>query len=397
MKTRSLFLLTALLCATISTRASAHSPLIARTQYNASAVVKQADALLGAGHPAQAAALYLRVADDAVAANDLDIAATLYEKAAKAYHLANDPGHEATADEHAANVYVKQAGVTLPADGKTTKPAPTVPPPVRPTAQKAPAQPAAPASAPAPSVQTTPSQDWKVGDRVLAGPGAKIHAATVLEVSSTKHYYHLHFDDHSSPDTEWIAAWDIRSFDAQAQQQSIAAQPRDWKVGERVAVGPAVGPATDRHTATVLEVNSTGHYYHLHFDDHSRPDTEWITSTDLHAIDEQQKLDAAAKLGPRLGKYLILGYGDNLAGMDNGYFVLQPGGKYELFLLGGRKVGSGTYAFNASTTTVHWLSGPFATQGWSGSQKFEVSREGRTDIIRLLPRTIGTNSTDSQH
>jgi len=44
---------------------------------------------------------------------------------------------------------------------------------------------------------------------------------------------------------------------------------------------------------------------------------------------------------------------------------------------------------------VRWLSGPFASQGWSGTQKFAVQRGGKTHIIRHMPRTMGTNSTDS--
>ncbi|WP_407542908.1 hypothetical protein Q0M94_24845 (plasmid) [Deinococcus radiomollis] len=114
MKNRSLLLLLAvLLCATgPGVDATAHSPLLASIQDSASTLLNQAAALQTAGHPAQAGALYLRVADAAVAAGYLDIASATYQKAADAFHLANNPGQEAIAYERQANVYLKQAGVT---------------------------------------------------------------------------------------------------------------------------------------------------------------------------------------------------------------------------------------------------------------------------------------------
>ena len=121
----------------------------------------------------------------------------------------------------------------------------------------------------------------------------------------------------------------------------------------------------------------------------------WVSGTSIRARGTQQRYDAAAKLGPRSGKYWILGY-PGLTPVFNGYFIIKPGGEYEAFKMGGRSIGSGNYSFDATATTVKWKSGPFSDPGWDGTQKFEVSREGKTHIIRLKRRTIGSNSTDSQ-
>ena len=143
MKNRSLLLLLAvLLCATVpGVDATAHSPLLASIQDSASTLLNQAAALQTAGHPAQAGALYLRVADAAVAAGYLDIASATYQKAADAFHLANNPGQEAIAYERQANVYLKQAGVTPPPAGTLTPKATSrpTPPPARQALPGAPA------------------------------------------------------------------------------------------------------------------------------------------------------------------------------------------------------------------------------------------------------------------
>lgn len=142
-------LLSALLLGSFSFAAgTVHSPLLANIQDSTSNLIRQADALLAAGHTAQAAALYLGAGDAAAAAHQMDAAAAAYQKAADAFHLANDPGHEATAYERAAGVYMKQAGVTVPAAGKPAAPAraptPAAQAPARQAPQKPPAQPAVP-------------------------------------------------------------------------------------------------------------------------------------------------------------------------------------------------------------------------------------------------------------
>lgn len=175
------------------------------------------------------------------------------------------------------------------------------------------------------------------------------------------------------------------SFAALLFSTSAAAQTK-FNVGDKVEAGAAYA-----HPATILKVG--GASYFIHYDDNYAPD-EWQQVYMIRAAGTQKRADAAATAGPRPGKYLIYGYAGTF-GAYNGYFMLKPGGAYDLFLPGGKPAGSGTYAFNPATTTVKWQSGPFADPAWDGTQKFEVSREGKTHIIRLKARTIGTNSTDS--
>jgi hypothetical protein len=104
--------------------------------------------------------------------------------------------------------------------------------------------------------------------------------------------------------------------------------------------------------------------------------------------------DAANASGPRSGKYNVLSYGSpSNPPIRLGYFDLIAGGSYRFFDNGGNLVGEGKYAFDAASKRVTWISGPFKDNGWDGG--FEVSREGKTHIIRLKRSTIGTNSTDS--
>lgn len=171
--------------------------------------------------------------------------------------------------------------------------------------------------------------------------------------------------------------------------QSIHAQVVVWKVGDKVEAGPG-----GYHPATVLKVSDAKVSFYLHYEDNSHPD-DWVEGYWIRARNTQVKANAAAKNGPRLGKYLIYGYATS-AGAYNGYFILKAGDNYEVFLPGGKSAGSGTYNFDKSTTTVKWNSGPFASKDWDGTQKLDVERDGKTYIIRLKARTIGSNSIDSK-
>lgn len=95
---------------------------------------------------------------------------------------------------------------------------------------------------------------------------------------------------------------------------------------------------------------------------------------------------------PRLGTYKIFSYGAvSHAPLYLGHFVLMPGGVYKVSRTSSDNFyGEGKYSF--SGTNVVWLSGPFKTNGWTGT--FTIEREGKTHKIRLAPTTIGTNSTD---
>jgi hypothetical protein len=57
--------------------------------------------------------------------------------------------------------------------------------------------------------------------------------------------------------------------------------------------------------------------------------------------------------------------------------------------------GGGRYSFDAKARSIKWLSGPYLRDKWAG--KFSVTREGKTHRIEMRPRTIATNSTDSQY
>jgi len=101
---------------------------------------------------------------------------------------------------------------------------------------------------------------------------------------------------------------------------------------------------------------------------------------------------AWAQDAPRLGKYKIFSYGAvGRPPLFLGHFELQSGGKYQASNTSGNDYyGGGEYSFDG--TSVIWLSGPFKSNGWSGT--FSLEREGKTHKIRLTPRTIATNSTD---
>ena len=166
------------------------------------------------------------------------------------------------------------------------------------------------------------------------------------------------------------------------------AQIKAWIVGDKVEAGPA-----GYHPATVLQVSDNKTSFRLHYDDKAYTDS-WVEGSLIRPKDTQAKIDAdAVKTGPRLGKYIVLGYASSL-GAYNGYFILQPADKYEFFIEGGKSIGKGTYNFDKATSTVKWNSGPLAGRDWDGSQRFEVTREGKTHTIRLKLRTIGTNSPD---
>jgi len=168
---------------------------------------------------------------------------------------------------------------------------------------------------------------------------------------------------------------------------SAKAQAVVWKVGDKVEAGPG-----NYHPATVLKVSDAKVSFYLHYEDGAYPDG-WVQGFLIRARDTQAKADAAAANGPRLGKYRIYGYAGTYAAY-NGYFLLKAGGNYEVFNPGDKSIGSGSYNFNKTTVTVKWLSGPFADKDWDGTQKLEVSREGKTYIIRLKARTIGSSSSD---
>jgi hypothetical protein len=101
-----------------------------------------------------------------------------------------------------------------------------------------------------------------------------------------------------------------------------------------------------------------------------------------------------AVTGPRPGKYLIHSYGaTSKPPLYLGYFLLDKGGTYEVFLPGDKSSGKGQYAFDAKKKEVTWKSGPYE-KDWGGA--FTLERAGKTHQIRLKRTTVATNSSDAQ-
>jgi hypothetical protein len=161
-----------------------------------------------------------------------------------------------------------------------------------------------------------------------------------------------------------------------------------WKVGDKVETTQG-----KNHPATILEIKKGNTYYKVHYDDNAWADG-WIEGYWIKARNADIINKALAADGPRTGKYTIYVYNAGFGAYD-GYFILKSGGTYEVHLPGGSSAGIGNYSFDKSRMIIIWKSGPFANKAWNGTQKFEVERGGKTDIIRLKQNTIGTNSTDS--
>lgn len=95
--------------------------------------------------------------------------------------------------------------------------------------------------------------------------------------------------------------------------------------------------------------------------------------------------------GPRLGDYSIYSYGaTSTTPLYIGHVRLEQGGAYRVSRASsGQYFGGGRYSFDAATSTVRWLNGPFKNNGWGG--KFEIVSGGKGHRLTLTERTIGTN------
>ena len=70
---------------------------------------------------------------------------------------------------------------------------------------------------------------------------------------------------------------------------------------------------------------------------------------------------------PKLGRYNVRSYGaSGKPPLFLGHFVLEEGGKYKVYLPGGRQVGDGTYEFDKAKAEVKWLTGKYKEEGWMG-------------------------------
>jgi len=175
------------------------------------------------------------------------------------------------------------------------------------------------------------------------------------------------------------------------------AQDGGFKVGDKVEAYN-VG----WYKATVLEIGSgsMSGYLKVHYDDFSSASDQFIALRNIRARPNARSAAAGAaasasarNAGPRLGRYLIRSYGNPTIPIPIGELELLSGGRYRAMANGGRVIGQGTYSFDAASSTVQWLSGPYKEAGWLG--QFTIERDGKTHKIRVNRVTIATNSTDS--
>lgn len=164
--------------------------------------------------------------------------------------------------------------------------------------------------------------------------------------------------------------------------QPAAYAQKTFAVGQKVDAGGGYS-----HKATVLQAKPPS--YFLHYDDGSLPDG-WEEGYSMRPRTGGSATSAtstsSASSSPRKGKYTIYVYNTNGIALYNGYFLLN-GSSYEVFLPGGKAGGSGECRFDVGTSTMRWLSGPFANPDWNGTQKFEV--DGNNQKIRLRGNTVG--------
>ena len=90
--------------------------------------------------------------------------------------------------------------------------------------------------------------------------------------------------------------------------------------------------------------------------------------------------------GPRPGRYVCMSYGASTP-LFLGYLELRGSGEYEY----AKKTGK--YSYDPAAKSVQWLNGPMKENNWQGV--FEIDRDGKTHKIRVTPRTLCSNSTDS--
>lgn len=161
--------------------------------------------------------------------------------------------------------------------------------------------------------------------------------------------------------------------------------------------GPTVGSAVETYNSggwyagRVEQVGTGEHagYLYIHYDKFTTGG--WIKASDVRLVKAAATPDASH--GPRDGTYVILSYGTPSTPLRLGTFELKSG-RYTSFGPGGNSLGSGRYEYDAARQEVAWKDGPFKDAAWTG--KFEVSREGKTHLLRLNRVTVGTNSTDSR-
>jgi hypothetical protein len=96
---------------------------------------------------------------------------------------------------------------------------------------------------------------------------------------------------------------------------------------------------------------------------------------------------------PPLGRYNVRAWGaTGKPPLFLGHFVLEAGGKYKVYLPGGRLVGEGTYMYDSATKKVKWLTGKYAEEGWDG--RVIVASDEKTMTIWMKSTTRATPVLD---
>ena len=77
-----------------------------------------------------------------------------------------------------------------------------------------------------------------------------------------------------------------------------------------------------------------------------------------------------------------------------GHFVLEAGGKYKVYLPGGRLAGEGEYEFDKEKKEVKWLTGKYKDEGWTG--RVLVASDDKSLTIWLQSTTRATHVPDEK-
>lgn len=237
------------------------------------------------------------------------------------------------------------------------------------------------------AIQLYAQTTYKLHDKVKVKWSNQWYDAEIIDVKANQ--YKIHYDGYGSTWDEWVTTDRIQSTTNTNKQNPASSV----SAGGKYAVGDKIEAwsAGVWYPASVVAIGSDNYkgYYKVHFTNYSDASDQWLNAS---SVRKPVVTTVTAGVSPREGKYKILSYGSSSNPVYLGYFMLKNG-SYSYYNAGNQLLGSGNYDFDKATRNVKWNSGPFKINGWNGS--FEVSREGKTHIIRLKSTTIGTNSTDS--
>lgn len=236
-----------------------------------------------------------------------------------------------------------------------------------------------------------------VGQKIEVEWHGTWYPAEVLAVNGEQ--CRIHYAGYGSNWDEWVGPERVRETlpkTPAAQGGDAAPQPSAqsdaWQMGDEVEAWNVAW-----YPASILEVGAGTHagYYRVHFVNFSSASDQWIKAADIRsrgspAGGNKTLPDAAA--APRLGRYRVTSTSVPGSTLVLGELELLDGGHYRVRLPGGRVRGEGTYVFDGATASVTWLSGPYHEDGFGGG--WEITREGRTQQLRLSRGTVATNSTD---